>query len=316
MDLTTKQCRVSPATAAAMQRGLDAIGQPGLAVLVTADFVTAVERLNPDSPEYNAERGSGVVAAKTLYLPDAPALVVINGSAVLDRQDAEIERLLAHEGGHALLHEHGGSTPLPPLYTSYSPGLSVLHATAAVAIEELRIERRLAELGYPIAERAAPGEIEERLFELSCEIFEALYDPRSADVWTFAKAVLEALHRMTVTLSYLAGPIVAGTGQFSRSQLSNFGQQTWTEVMSRSWHDRLQLYQQIPPAGTPYGHEQASADRAEAVEVDRKLLRDLGFTIGGGTRPGDQWSFLRSGSDATLTARWQQLQAEANRRGL
>jgi hypothetical protein len=121
---------------------------------------------------------------------------------------------------------------------------------------------------------------------------------------------------MTVTLSYLAGPIVAGSGQFSPSQLSNFGQQTWTEVMSRSWHSRLQLYQQIPPAGTPYGHEQASADRTQAVEVDRKLLRDLRFTIGGGTRPGDQWSFLRSGSDATLTARWRQLEAEANRRGL
>jgi hypothetical protein len=60
-----------------------------------------------------------------------------------------------------------------PILRHYSEGVATLHGTAAVAIDEFRIERRLAELGYPEAEQTVAQALHDQLFSLSCEVFEA-----------------------------------------------------------------------------------------------------------------------------------------------
>jgi hypothetical protein len=270
-------------------------------------------RLEARGQPYDAERGSGVVAAKTVT-SDSGASIVVNGPVALEREPPLIERLLAHEGGHVALHLHGEDIPLAPLYAAHSEGRAALYGMAAVALEEFRIERRLAELGYPIAERAAPGDLDDQLFAFCCEIFEAVLDPASEDPRRYATSILGAMHRLSVTLGYLAAPIVAGRSQLEFDQMSEFVRQHWREVLGRSWHARLQLYQDVPPVGTPYGSGSLSAHLNEAAQVEEMLLNDLGFAIEGGVAPNDVWSFWRTGSDDLFNARLARLQEEIDRR--
>ncbi|GAB3911867.1 hypothetical protein GCM10011575_38520 [Microlunatus endophyticus] len=238
---------------AAMQRGLNAAGQSDALVVVTDDFVGAIRRMDPDSKDYEAERGSGVVAARTVSTRSCEPVIVINAAIALggDRSADDVERLLAHEAGHVSLHGRCEAVSLQSFGKAHPQLVATLHGIAQVAIEELRIERQLATLGYPMAERADIESLEGQLFELSATIFDALWTP-DISPRLLAEKVLSGMHGFTVTLAYLAGWEVGyGRDSFTPTQLSTFGQHHWQELVGDSWAARLALYRSIPPADAP-----------------------------------------------------------------
>lgn len=314
MNLTTYECVVSADFEAAMQRGLEAIGQPDVDVLVSGDFVQSVQRLDPSVP-YDTNRGFGVVGAKTVRQEDQTAILV-NYDVMSKAPEADVERLLAHEGGHALLHARGEAMPALPDGVGTS-GLAWLRGIAWVVIEEFRIERRVGELGYPPAGLAAIGSVDDHVFDFCCEVFEASFDPASADVENFANRIFVAQNRLTNCLAYLAGAVLAGQVTFSVDKLSSFGQQYWGESIARNWQERLDLYDHIPSAGTPWGGPAASTRVREAAELERKLLLDVGFTVqSNDLRPGSPWSFRPSSTEEVFRAQLDSLLAEMERRGV
>ena len=312
MKLITHQCQVSDEMAAAMRRGLLKIGEPEVEVLVSGEFVEAVEELEPDSGPYDTDRGLGTVAGKTIH-SGGKTTILVNHSVMSNASLVDVEHLLAHEGGHAILHAH--SEAMSPLRNDRSTtGLAMLRGLASTAIEEFRVERKVAELGYSAAGLATPDSLNDRLFDFCYTIIEALHDPTSDDVVMFANRVLIAQHRLTFSLSYLAGAVVGGQTAFSADQLSDFARQYWNETIDRSWQARLQLYRRIPAAGTPWGGSLAATHLQQAVDVERKLLRDVGFTINGNDlTPGAPWAFRRTGTDAMFATQEERLMTDLGR---
>lgn len=134
-------------------------------------------------------------------------------------------------------------------------------------------------------------------------------------MFLFASKVLAAQHRLTISLGYLAGAVVGGGTLVRVDDVSTFGNQCWNEVIARSWQERLDLYRRIPAAGTSWGGSVRATHMRQAAEVERKLLRDTGFTIqSNDARPDTKWAFRRSGTEAMFEARWQQLVAEGDLR--
>ncbi|WP_436500381.1 hypothetical protein [Actinokineospora sp. HUAS TT18] len=282
---------------------------------MSKDFDQTIRRLDHASHMYTAERGSGVAAARTMTLGGTPT-IILNGDVVSHCSTDDVERLLAHEGGHVALHVNHESITDWPFKDHCSEGLATLHGVAAASLEEFRIELLMARLGYPIAERASAGSLDEQLFELSFKICTALTDPACANPRVFAKTMIEATQLMVTSLAYLAGAKTGRTQDFDVSQLSAFGAGFWDDVVAPSWSDRLNLYRSIPSAGTRESPARLADLLNRAVDVERKFLSDIGFTITEDERQQGAWSFLRTASDAVFDARIQRLAAEARQRGL
>lgn len=314
VNLSAECCEVDADAAAAIQRGLDSMAVSDAAVIVSEHFVETVQRLDPTSGPYDTDRGFGAVAGRTIHRA-GQTTVVLNNEFVSVASMAELERLSAHEGGHVLLQAQNEAAPTAQPDRSTS-GLAWVRVVAELAIEEFRIERRVAELGYPVAGLATPDSINDQLFDFTSQIFEAVQDPAfDDDVFIFASKVLAAQHRLTISLGYLAGAIIGGTTAFDVDELSTFGNQCWTEVIARSWQPRIDLYQRIPSAGSVWGGSGRARHLQQAVDVERKLLRDVGFGIqSNDIRPNTKWAFRRTGTDAIFETRWKQLLVEADAR--
>jgi len=52
----------------------------------------------------------------------------------------------------------------------------------------------------------------------------------------------------------------------------------------------LELYDKVPPVGQPWGGSVAASHLRAAVEVERRLLRDVDFKITGDIRDGERWA--------------------------
>lgn len=299
--------------AAAIQRGLDAVDQGDVDVIVSGEFVESVEELDPDSGPYDTDRGFGTVGART-FRRQGQTTVVVNHAVMGEAPLDDVERLLAHEGGHAVLH--AADEAMPALRNDRSTsGLAMLRGIASVAIEEYRVERRVLDAGYPEAGLATTDSLNNRLFDFSCTVAEATHDPASDDVITFANLVLIAQHRLTISLSYLAAAVIGGQVSFVADQLPNFARPYWTDTFDRSWRARLDLYRRIPAAGTPWGGSLAATHIRQASEVEHKLLRDVGFSIqSNDVRPDSRWGFRRTGSNEMFEAQEQRIFAELERR--
>lgn len=313
VNLQRDGCAVSDDVAAAMDRGLRMVGAPpDVSVIATSDLVSVVELLEPDSGTYTVERGPlGEVAAKTIHENGTTTIVV--GPSALARPIEDIERLLAHEGGHAVLHAADEATPKIMMKTS-TTGPAILRGFAAICLDEHRIERRLAELGYPIAEHGDDETLREYMFAVPVGLVNACMDPRSSgDTLHFAHSVLQTIQPLTISMAYRLGAVSAGGDPIRPGSWPPFEQSMWNELVARNWRDRAELYASVPPAGQSWGGSVAATHLRKAAEIERRLVRDVGFTVSGDVREGSSWAFRRVVHDQIL-ARWMaQLEAESNR---
>jgi hypothetical protein len=175
--------------------GLASLNADDVRVVAIRNFAEAVARAT-GNPTYTADRGSGVAAARTVTGPGG-SVVFVNYGEVSSRPPADIQRLLAHEGGHVRIdarvtEETSGNR---------DPGEADWHwwpkALGAQAIVEFRIEQRLAELGYPAAEWAAADHVDHALQVTNVEVVSAATDTASADPARLQDALLQTTGRTT-----------------------------------------------------------------------------------------------------------------------
>jgi hypothetical protein len=261
-----------------MAQGLSAVGALDTPVIVTDDFVRTVSDLL-GSDSYHADRGGGVVAAKTLKVPGGSAIVV-NYTAVDGESATLIERLLAHEGGHVLLDRRGGEELQGHRKNAETDHEWMLKCVAGLAVVEFRIELMLAEMGYPPAPSATVDSIDEHIGITNAETFAAVVDPANAeDPARLRDSILAIMDHATKLLAYIAAPHVAGTAKFDPATLPAEGQADWADYFAPTWAKRLRLWGSVPSAARPI-HVDAWRNKLRkgaALEADQ--LRHFGFAF-------------------------------------
>ena len=169
----------------AMALGLASMHADNARIVVTVNFVATVTELT-GNPSYTAERGTGVVAARTVTGPGG-SVVFVNYNELSSRPPADIQRLLAHEAGHILIDAR----------RSEADWQWWLKCLGAQAIVEFRIERSLTDLGYPAGEPTAATAVDRNLLIANAEVVNAVLDPASANPARLHDALLTTLNHVT-----------------------------------------------------------------------------------------------------------------------
>jgi len=130
-------------------------------IVVTNKFTETIAGMT-GNPSYSADRGGGAVAARTVTGPGGP-VVYLNHDETASFGPAEIERLVAHEAGHVLIDGRGTEETSGHRDSAETDWQWWLKCLGALAITEFRIERSLAELGYPTAEWATAPAVDQSL---------------------------------------------------------------------------------------------------------------------------------------------------------
>ncbi|MET8218057.1 hypothetical protein [Streptomyces hirsutus] len=288
----------------AMQAGLSRMGKPDAAVVVTDDFVGTVRNLTSQE-RYSTDRGASIVAARTLSLEDR-SVIVVNRPEVSHLPPREFERLLAHEAGHIQLNERAeglaGRRNLVEADWEWW-----LLRLGGLALDELRIERHLADLGYEVSGVGTVDHLTDSLYQLNAEIVLALTDPASSDVETLANSVMKSHDWFSKHLSYfaafhsdLAGSELAG--------LPNHAKKNWNDYVGPTWKGRVDLYQQAPTSAEPIGGSDLNELLREAGRQEKALLSKIGFLY---ASERDGFSFRRVVNDDVCSARVQRAIAVA-----
>jgi len=105
VELVQDDCSVSADHAEAMAQGLASLNADDVRVLATANFVETVAEVTGNS-SYTADRGGGVAAARTVTGAGG-SVVIVNYDEVASRSRADVQRILAHEGGHVRIDARG-----------------------------------------------------------------------------------------------------------------------------------------------------------------------------------------------------------------
>ena len=283
----------------AFDAGLTAMSEPDARIAIVDDFIGTVQRLTRN-PAYSAGRGAGIVAAKTIHTL-AGDVIVFNAPELRNRDNLLLERLAAHEAGHVKLGKRGeGVTGRQYLVDSEWRWL--LLCLGALAIDELRIERALADLGYPVALTGDVDYIDDAMFWLNCELMNALLDPASSDVEKLHHAVLSTQDWLTKHLAYVAAYNSSPTPDLSA--LSNHSRQNWDDYIAAHWGKRVAFYENIPDARTPLDASELDSILMTAIDIEADLLISLGFRLSDGGH-GQRYAFRRISSDAQCDRRLQ-----------
>jgi hypothetical protein len=288
----------------AMQVGLSRMEKPDATVIVTDDFVGTVRKLTSQE-KYSTDRGASVVAARTLSLGDR-SVIVVNTPEVSHLSPSEIERLLAHEAGHIQLNERdeGLAGRRNLVETDWEWWLLCL---GGLALEELRIERQLAHLGYEVSGAGTIDHLTDALDQLNAEIVLTLTDPASSDVETLANAVMKSQDWFSKHLSYFAA-FCSDLSASGLTALPNHAKMNWDDYVGPTWEGRLDLYQQAPTSAESISDSDLNELLREAGHQEVALLGMIGFRYAS-ERNG--FSFRRVVSDDVCEARVQRAIAAA-----
>lgn len=289
---------------AAIEAGLTAMAEPDARIAIVDDFVGTVRQLT-ENPAYSAGRGAGVVAARTTHTP-AGDVIVINAPEVRDRDNLQLERLAAHEAGHVKIGKRGENVT-GRRHLVDSDWRWLLLCLGALAIDEFRIERALADLGYPVAVTGDVDYIDDAMFWLNCELMTALVDPASADTRKFHDSVVGTQDWLTKHLAYVAAYNDSSTPDLSR--LSEHSRTNWDDYIAAHWAKRVELYGTIPDARTAIDTATLDGLLLKGLDIEADLLGCLGFRLSAGG-PGYDYDFRRIASDAQCDRRMQRAQEE------
>jgi hypothetical protein len=296
-------CSVPAGWVDAITRGLASMHADPARIVVTANFAHVVAELT-GKRSYTTERGSGAAAAKTVTGPSG-SVIVVNYSELSSRPLADIQRLIAHEAGHVLIDARGTEETSGNRDPDEADWQWLLKCLGAQAIVEFRIERSLADLGYPAAELTSA--VENSLLVTNVEVVRAVTDPASEDPGHLHDALFTTLNHATKMLGCIAGPLVAGQPGFAPSQLSAEGQANWADYFAPTWDQRLRLWNPIPPATEPIPVESWRTILRRSADLERSLLRSFGFAFEKG--PGGD-GFYRKADDDVFTRRLNRARAQ------
>ncbi|MGW0046845.1 hypothetical protein GV791_28515 [Nocardia cyriacigeorgica] len=291
MHLTTQGAGLDSSRLAALEAGLAAIGAADSAVevIVSDDFAGTVRQITRD-PDYGANRGAGVVGAKTIAT-DNGSVIVLNAPEFRRRGTADLERILAHEGGHVLLNRRRETVTGRRHLAGEAEWRWLLLCIGALAIDEFRVERALAELGYPPPESCDLDHFEATMFAVNTEILSACIDPASRSPRHFAQRVIHTQDWLSKYLAY-AAPFYPGGPP--RTEASQLARANWDDYVGNHWDERVALYRTLPSARTPVGDSEVDAALHAALDLEIALLASLGFEF---TSERDGEGFWRRGTD-------------------
>src|SRR4051812_1744109 len=227
VELVEDNCELTPQQIEAISEGVAVFGADDATVVATPNFAGVVAEMT-DNPAYSTARGGGVVAARTITGPSG-SVIVLNYPEVATRTSSDIKRLLAHESGHVAINARGTEETAGNRDDEDSDWQWILKCLGAQAIVEMRIERGLADLGFPAAESTAPDDVNTNLKIANIEVVNAVCDPASEDPLVFHDAILTTLSHVTKFLAHLAAPLIVGNPGFEPSQLPTLGQANWAD---------------------------------------------------------------------------------------
>ncbi|MCU1634683.1 MAG: hypothetical protein JWM61_3335 [Micrococcaceae bacterium] len=265
-----------------VETGLLAMGDPEGTVLVTTDFEQSVRTLS-GLKDYSAARGSGQVAAKTVE-----DQVIINASVLDELADGGLKRLAAHEAGHVLmnLREEDGRNYHSLATTQWQWNIIGL---AVKGMEEYRIERRLAQLGFDPAPPTALDYWDIILFEINATLAESVVKNLLAEI-TGAADIL------VTTLAYTIGSSTNPKSTFAVEALPPYARQNWDDFVAPTWERRVQLYQDLPTCSEPISSSDWEVKIKEARSLENELFRSFGWELSGNGQDEPE-AFRRTGDD-------------------
>lgn len=298
MKLEISGLGLSPDHLEAVDSGLTLVGASDLTVAVVDDFESYVRQVTAYEG-YSTARGAGVVAGKTIS-KDGSHLIVLNAPELRARDSELVERLAAHEAGHVLLNRrHETLGDVQDLVLSEAD--SILLSLGSLAIDEYRIEKALANIGYPASVTGTPAYADEAMVSLNAEIMTALTDPQSADPVFLRKSVTRTHDWLTKLLSYIAP--FCGTSEvpdvsvFSPSSLAN-----WNDYIADHWPVRMAFYSETPDATVPMTQKERKNLLLDSIPIEADLLRCLGFQYE--TKSHGETHFIRVASDRLCDVRF------------
>lgn len=269
-------------------------------VLLTAAFEDEV-RVATGAQNYSADRGEGLVAAKTIG-----RTIFVNQTGIGELGLDELRRLGAHEAGHVLLNDREGDLGQRQDLATDEGHWNLLWV-GSLALEEARIERQLARLGFPPADAVDYEHLGYRLFGL-CEKAFLSVAVREKSVVEMLSDGMTALDRITKTLAYIAAAQVEGTFEFDRRHLSKHAAANWDEFVAPTWERRLSLYATVPTCADNLTGGSWDQAALEAASLERDMLRSIGFEFRG---DGDSFEYRNILPDAQWEARFSRLVEEA-----
>ena len=162
--------KIPYSSAAAMTAGLARMGRSDVDVVVTEDFVKAVRDITAE-PDYHDDRNGGRVAARTVPAKGRGSIVVANWEVLAGLTDVEVERVLAHEAGHASIESRDESpwSHISSRFADHWWNRQVAYG-AAVAIDEFRCEAAVYAAGYPTGPGLADEDVADDLFGLTVQL--------------------------------------------------------------------------------------------------------------------------------------------------
>lgn len=310
MPIETRDCTLSKAQTDAIERGLTRIGAEESLVIVTTDLQASVrEHFSHDDryASYSTVRGGGQVAAKTVTHSSGPAIFVdhdLFNSATLE----DNERLLAHEGGHVVAERRQEEFVSRHHMAGTQEEYDML-AAIGIAIEEFRIERELAGMGYAEGPMGHLDSMGWMLHTMSIDLLAALLDPEAgASPTVLREKVTSVLADFSKVLGYAAGPVVAKHGGvFPLNRLDDHGVANWDDYVGDHWVTLVNVLSDIPGIGTPMTADEIESALATALDWYRQWMEHVGFTL---TVVPDGVSFVRTSPDELWTTRLQRATAE------
>lgn len=184
-----------------------------VSLIVPMDMAEAVRRREPGDP-YTVERGSGVVGARTISLPDGRVDVIMNGAGPISAATGEeinrelvnfLRRTLIHEAQHVIMHQRGSGFEAYKIDAIQGAMRRHFAKNAAIICDEHRAEWQAIRLTEP--EPPTVGDINAVLEALGRQLAAAnsayQADPYGPDaIRNLAGAVLTACNHFWTAVGY------------------------------------------------------------------------------------------------------------------
>ena len=260
-----------------MTAGLARMESSDVDVVVTEDFVKAVRDITAD-PDYHDDRNGGRVAARTVHAKDGESIVVANWEVLAGLTDVEVERVLAHEAGHASI-ESRDESPWSRISSRFADNWwnrQVAYG-AALAIDEFRCEAAVYAAGYPTGPGLADEDVADDLFGLNVQLLGADHEYQShLDVESLRDDVLKTVvfhlrYMGKVAARYLHGVPV------EPAAMNEFARANWEALVEPTWSRFLGIYRNVPMAFTPWAGTAPTDAAVTLVSVAADLMTSFGY---------------------------------------
>lgn len=282
----------------AMADGLERMNCPESAEVIVSDNFLSDVRTILNSATYGTDRGTGVVAAKTIPIAANRQVILVNAEPVNELDLCQLSRLLAHEAGHVLIDSRGEGHPDT---RSTWMGDQVLHSLAATALDEYRVEKALYAKGFPLATEVDWAAVGDLATEVNLGVMSATVDEENKnDPEKLARDITAVHDWSSKKLAYTAAAVAGGVLTESVSVPAKY-QEDWADYIKSGWSYRQAGYRKAPDAATPAGPEQLQMLVAKLMTVERHYLNTMGFFYREylGT-----WGFHRRKDSRLFDARW------------